>query len=245
MKGNFYDNCGSIQATNLETFRLVNRDLLVKDIISHDVPELTLKDQPVNAINLMEEFKVAHLPVVDGRKYLGLVSEDELEVQGTAQNGLLNLGHELMAISVHPSQHVLDVLKLTAQHHLSVIPVVVDDNYEGCITLTDLIDHFAKSQAASDPGSVVVLELNAIDYSLQEISGIVEGNDAKILSATLTTMDNTNRVEVTLKINQQDLGGILQTFTRYDYEVKASFQKAESSDDLQNRYDEFMKYMNM
>jgi CBS domain-containing protein len=219
--------------------------LLVKDIISHDVPELTLKDQPVNAINLMEEFKVAHLPVIEGEKYLGLVSEDELEVQGATQNGLLNPGHELMDISVHPAQHILDVLKLTAEHHLTVIPVAVGGHFEGCITLTDLIDHFARTQAASEPGGVIVLELNAVDYSLQEIAGIVEGNDAKILSATLTTIDNSNQVEVTIKINKEDLGGILQTFSRYDYRVKASFQEAQSNDDLQNRYDEFMKYMNI
>ena len=193
----------------------------------------------------MEEFKVAHLPVIEGEKYLGLVSEDELEVQGATQNGLLNPGHELMDISVHPAQHILDVLKLTAEHHLTVIPVAVGDHFEGCITLTDLIDHFARTQAASEPGGVIVLELNAIDYSLQEIAGIVEGNDAKILSATLTTIDNSNQVEVTIKINKEDLGGILQTFSRYDYRVKASFQEAQSNDDLQNRYDEFMKYMNI
>lgn len=193
----------------------------------------------------MEEFKVGHLPVVEGEKYMGLVSEDELEVQGTAESGLLNPGHELMDISVKPSQHILDVLKLAAEHHLSVIPVVFNDRYEGCITLTDLIDHFARTQAVSEPGGVIVLEMNAIDYSLQEISGIVEGNDAKILSATLTSIESSNRVEVTLKINKEDLGGILQTFSRYDYQVKASFQEARPNDDLQNRYDEFMKYMNI
>lgn len=219
--------------------------MLVKNIISHDVPELTLKDQPVNAINLMEEFKVGHLPVVESGRYLGLVSEDELEVQGIAQNGLLNPGHELMAISVQPSQHIFDVLKLAAEHRLSVIPVVIDEHYEGCITLTDLIDHFAQSQAATEPGSVVVLELNAIDYSLQKIAGIVEGNDAKILSSTLTTFPNSKKIEVTLKINKVELGGILQTFGRYDYTVKASFQEAPVDDDLKNRYEEFMKYMDM
>jgi len=219
--------------------------LLVKDIISNDIPELTLKDQAVNALNLMDEFKVAHLPVVEEGKYMGLVSEEELEVIEPTKNGMLCNGYDLMDIKVSPEQHILEVLKLASEHHLSVVPVVFDEEYLGSITLTDLIDSFAKSQAAAQPGSVIVLVLNDIDYSMQEIAGIIESNDAKILSASLTSLAGSREVEVTIKVSKEDVGGIVQTFNRYDYNVKAIYQKNQDRQDLQNRYDEFMKYLNM
>jgi acetoin utilization protein AcuB len=219
--------------------------LFVKDLISNDVPELSLGDEPVNALNLMDEFKVSHLPVLDGTRFVGLVSEEELELLGTDPQDKLIREQDILDIHVSSEQHVYDVLRLFSEHRLTVVPVVDNGAYLGSITITQILDSFAKSQAVSDPGGVIVLELNAQDYSLQEIAGIVEGNDAKILSSFLSTSPTSMQVEVTLKINQEDLSGILQTFARYDYQVKASYQESRYEDDLKNRYDEFMKYLNM
>ena len=83
------------------------------------------------------------------------------------------------------------------------------------------------------------------DYSLTEIARLVEENDAKILSASITSSVSHAYSEVTLKINRQDLSAIIQTFERYDYTIKASYQKQRFSDSLQNRYEELMKYLNI
>ncbi len=96
-----------------------------------------------------------------------------------------------------------------------------------------------------DPGGVVILEMNPNDYTLSEISRIVEGNDAKILSSFVTTATDSNRIEVSLKINKTDLSAILQTFNRYNYTIKASFHKSEFIDEMKDRYDSFMNFMNV
>ncbi|MEJ6795123.1 MAG: acetoin utilization protein acuB, partial [Flavobacteriales bacterium] len=95
------------------------------------------------------------------------------------------------------------------------------------------------------PGGVLVLEMPERDYSLTEIARLVEENDAKILSASITSSVSQEYSEVTLKINRQDLSAIIQTFERYDYTIKASYQKQRFSDSLQNRYEELMKYLNI
>jgi hypothetical protein len=74
---------------------------------------------------------------------------------------------------------------------------------------------------------------------------IVEGNDAKILSSYITSSPDSTQLEVTLKINKEDLSAIMQTFTRYNYTIKASFQESTFKDDLKTRYDELMNYINM
>ena len=70
----------------------------------------------------------------------------------------------------------------------------------------------------------MVLEVNEFDYSMAQIGQIVESNDAKILSSTILSDASSTKLDITLKINQEDLTSIIRNFERYDYVVKASFQ---------------------
>jgi hypothetical protein len=99
--------------------------------------------------------------------------------------------------------------------------------------------------SVQDPGGVIVLEVNQVDYSLSQISNIIEGNDAKILSCHVSSLPDSTKVEVTLKINVEDLSRILQTFNRYNYLVKASFQNSDFSGDMKNKFDEFLHFLNI
>ncbi len=118
--------------------------------------------------------------------------------------------------------------------------------YNGVISITDLAQKFADLVAVKEPGGVIVLELNPIDYSLAQIAQIVEGNDAKILSLYVSKSPDSNELNVTLKLNRVDLSPIIQTFVRYDYNIKSVFM-----DDsvLKHMYDDrlelLMKYLNI
>jgi predicted transcriptional regulator len=52
--------------------------VLNKDLISASVPTLSLNDNIYQALQLMADYHVSHLPVISDEKYLGLVSEDQL-----------------------------------------------------------------------------------------------------------------------------------------------------------------------
>jgi len=52
-------------------------------------------------------------------------------------------------------------------------------------------------------------------------------------------------LEVTIKINRTDLSAIIQTFNRYNYTIKASFHQSEYVDDLKDRFDSFMSFLNI
>ena len=96
------------------------------------------------------------------------------------------------------------------------------------------------------PGGIIVLELNANDYSMAQIARIVEDNDAKIWSSHVRSIADTFKIEVTLKINQTDLTSVIRSFQRYDYTVKASFQGNNRYEDvLRKNYDQFMLYLNV
>ena len=129
---------------------------------------------------------------------------------------------------------------------LSLIPILDDDNsFLGVITLPILIDSISNLAAIKDIGGIIQLELNINDYALSEIASIVESNGAKILSCYTHTHADSTKMDITLKINKTDLSPIIQTFERYNYTIAASFHKSEMKDELQNRYNEFINYLNM
>jgi hypothetical protein len=102
---------------------------------------------------------------------------------------------------------------------------------------------FGDFASVCEPGGIVVLEIAERDYSLQQIAGIVESNDARILSVQTASQADSTRMEITLKINKMDLRPIIQTFERYNYLVSASFQEEEYEDSIRERYDSLMNYL--
>jgi acetoin utilization protein AcuB len=113
------------------------------------------------------------------------------------------------------------------------------------ITQADLIKHLAGIFAITNPGGVIILEINEKDYFLTEIAKIVESNDAKLLSLSITSFPDSTKLEVTLKLNRMDIEPILQTFNRYNYSVKASFSENSNYESLKERFDSLMNYLNV
>ena len=104
----------------------------------------------------------------------------------------------------------------------------------------------AEMASVQQPGSILVLEVSNQDYSLGEIARIVESNDAKVLSAYITSFPESTRLEVTIKVNRIDLSAIIQTFNRYDYNITASFSEESRWEELLiNRYESLMNYLNV
>lgn len=215
------------------------------NLLNKELPALSPQDDPVNALNIMDQFRVAHLPVVENGHFVGLISETSLLGAGNAVGNGSGEDDDLIEnVYVEPQQHILDVLKVASENHLSLIPVVDKQVYMGSITLEELVTNLSNMQGAAQRGGIVVLEMEEKDYSLQHIARIVEENDAKILSTSVSPGDN-GQIELNLKINKPDLNAILQSFERFSYEVKGSYQEPEYTEDLKKRYEELMKYLNI
>lgn len=220
--------------------------MLAKELINDDVPPLKIEDSVEKALAWMDEFHVSHLPLVNGTEFIGMISDDELYDLGDPESPIGTHKLALIKPMLHPGQHAYDVLKLMAELSLDVIAVSDDSgNFIGSVTLPRLAEKLSRLAAVREPGGILVLEVNNSDYSLSQISQIVEGNDARILSSYIAGAPDSNKVEVTLKINKEDLSRILQTFSRYNYVVKATFHQSSYEEDLRHRYDEFMNYISL
>ena len=148
---------------------------------------------------------------------------------------------------VYEFQPLHEVIELVSRYNLTAVPVLTEKHkYVGVITVQQLIQSISEMAAVKLSGGIVVLEVNANDYSLAQIARIFEDNDAKILSSYITSPVDSVKMEVTLKINRMDLTSIIQTFARFDYTIKASYQSSNRNEDvLRNNYDQFMMYLNV
>ncbi|MFO7977567.1 MAG: CBS domain-containing protein [Bacteroidales bacterium] len=221
--------------------------MLAKDLISEAVIPLSPSDPATIAAGVMDDLRVSHLPIVDNDTFIGLISEtDILDLNAPGEP----VGsHALSSLRpyVWQGQHIFEVLRLVANQKLTLVPVLDDQSkYLGCITLGRIAQAMAEMGAVQQPGGVIVLEVNSHDYSLSEISRIVESNDAKVLSSFITSFIDSTKLEVTIKVNKMDVSPILQTFTRYDYIIVASFSEEILLGDLiHDRFDSLMSYLNV
>lgn len=221
--------------------------MIAQNLVSEIVPPLRLTDSGQKALNLMEIFRISHLPVVDGKSLVGLISDKIIYDLNIIDKPVGDYSDHLLSPHIHTNQHIYEVFSVISVLKLSAVPVLdLHHEYYGLITVFDLAQKFAELVAVQEPGGVVVLELNSIDYSLSQIAQIVEGNDAKILSFYIDQEKESNLMNVTLKINVIDLSAIIQTFVRYDYNIKAVYMDDSVTQDFYgDRYEQLMKYMNI
>lgn len=221
--------------------------MLAESLISDVVPSIKGTDNGQKALNWMDVFRVSHLPVVRDTQYMGLVSDKLIYDLNLLEKPLEEELDKLNTSHVHKEQHIFEVAILMYKLKLSVIPVLDTDHYYlGAITLYDLARRFASYFSLEEIGGVIILEVNVNDYSLTEISRIVESNDTKILSFFMNRVPGASVYDIVLKLDKEDLSSVIQSFMRYNYNVKGVYLDDSKLGDLyKDRYDQFMKFMNI
>ncbi len=221
--------------------------MLAKDLLSEVIPALNKSDTGAKALNWMEVFRISHLPVVDNKEYLGLISHKDIYKMGKLDEAIGNPKLSLFSPFVYDGQHIYELIETASRLKLTVVPVLdKNKNYIGLVAQNELIEQFARLTAISEPGGIIVLEMHNHDYSLSQISQIVESNNANVLSLFITSPRDSAMMDVTIKVTSTDLTSIIKTFERYNYQIKSSFMDNQHLDNFyKNRYEEFMRYLDV
>lgn len=220
--------------------------MLAGDLITDEIPPLKVTDTVELALDWMEQFKVSHLAVVNNKEFIGVVSEADLLDYERPDDPISVSKLHLSRPAIHHYQHAYDVVRLMSSLNLTLIPVIDEKElYKGCITLKGIVQNLSTMMSVQNPGGVIVLELNQHDYSVTQIGNIIEGNDTKILSLHVSSQPDSTKLEVTIKVNRENLSGILQTFSRYNYSVKATFQHGDYNKGMDDRLNEFLHFLNI
>lgn len=130
----------------------------VKDIMVKEVAILDVNDELSLANDIMRLGRIRHLPVVDGPRLVGIISERDLFRSSLAQ--ALGYGtkatRDLMktlrikdimvsqVITVSPETDLKDAVRLMVDKKIGCLPVTEDDRLVGLITETDILLQYSK-----------------------------------------------------------------------------------------------------
>lgn len=218
----------------------------VDNHLLNDLTPLADTDQVGVILDTMEELKFSHLPVVDqDRIYLGVVCEDDLLEVSEESDALGKHTHLLKSFSIERNSNLFEAIKIIGEGNLSLLPVVGTDNkYIGYLSTTEVIQDLGRDLTFSESGGVIVLKVPVRDYQLAQIAQIVESEDARIMGLHMSNSSDTDQLIVCLKINQTDLSRIIKSFERYNYIVVEVFHQSIFDENVADRYESFMKYIN-
>lgn len=218
--------------------------MLTRELLSQTLPYLRLQDKVYQALQMMNDNNVTHLPIVDGDKFIGLISEADLLLAENDNAALSELQQSFSDISVKDDEHFLKAVQLAADSGVSVVPVVTEDNeLVGTVAYNELLKFSSEFMSLSEPGGLIVLEVESNQYSFNEISKLVETNDAQITQLNTSNDAETGLMQVTIRINKPEVSDIVATFQRYEYNVKYFFGEELFTNELRSNYDNLMNYL--
>lgn len=218
--------------------------MFASQLISQEIFPLKRADSPETALMFFDDWQIKYLPVIENGKVLGWLTQDEAsKSQLDKIESLLFPPNPLFEVS--ENTHVFDLLQKF--NGLVSDTLVINDNegkFLGLISSKELGASWHQSSALMQSGSVLVLEVPSIQYSLAELSRISESNQVKIIHVMIEpAKEDPNRLFVSLKFNREDISFVISSYERFGYPVlytNAGFGDHES---MQDRYKWLMKFI--
>ncbi len=220
--------------------------MIAKELISYSILPVENRDSGQDVLQKMQIYHVSHLPIVENGMLIGLISEEDIFIQNQDDPiGSYRIQHQQLFSKEH--DHIFDLMTKIGTFKLSLIPIVSEENkaFIGVVTLEDVLKYFAVQFSFTDPGSILVIETSSHNYQLSEIIRLAEAEDITVLSSFTTSIPNSNKIFITLKLNAQDINNYKSSLERFGYEIYATFSDSEFSDTMQDRYDALMSYLNI
>ena len=216
----------------------------MKEYILNDIEVLAPENLVKKAQDICKTLPITHIPVVDKGELLGCISESDFQ---TIENSsfISEYPHLIDFFFTDENTQILKLIKLFTDNQTNIMPVLNDKKkYIGYYELNDILEVFSASPFLFNEGVSIVVEKNKKDFSISEVSQIVESNDGKILGLYISSEISDTR-EVTIKINSEDINEIIQTFRRYNYNVISEHKDDFYLQDLKDRSDYLQKYLDM
>lgn len=216
----------------------------ITDFLNNSIKPLRTTDSVADAQDLFDEYPFSHFPVLEDGVYIGCAAAEDIEIMDIEQS-VNDARYNFYRFFTRDTNIWLDVLEVFAKNETNIVPVLNKDNkYLGFYEITDIIKFFHETPFLKEEGGILIVEKGIMDYSMSEITQIVESNNGRLLGLFISqaTFD---KVQVTIKISLGGLNEIIQTFRRYNYEIISEHQEDTYLNTLKDRSDYLDKYLNI
>lgn len=219
--------------------------MLVEQYISTSSPTLQNSATLQEAMKILEDYDLSHIPVLEGNILLACMPSYCTEEYADSNIPIDSLRSEMEFFSLNQEDNILDALSILSQFESNMVPIVDHDNhYVGILTGENLLYNMGHTPFCQEPGTTLVVSTNHRDYSLSTITQIVESNNARLLGAFVSAVRE-NQIFVTLKISSREIIPILNDLKRFNINVEAGLHEEPYEDELKARYNSLMNYLKL
>lgn len=216
----------------------------ITNYITNDYKAIDSQETIADVQNFFEEVPFSHFSVVNEGVYIGCIASDDLETFDYDKK-VDDYKYTLEGFFARKNMIWLDVLEVFAKNHSNIVPVLGEDNsYLGYYELEDIVKFFHDTPFLKEQGAVIVVEKNTVDYSMGQITQIVESNNGKLLGLFISDA-TPEKIQVTIKIAMGSTNDIIQTFRRYNYDIVSEHQEDNYINNLRERSEYLDKYLNI
>ncbi len=171
--------------------------LLVENRMSKSPLTIKRDDSFQTALNLLRQGGVRHLPVLEGRKLVGIVTDRDLRQASPSPATSLSIYEikyllnkiaveDLMVkdvITVPPTATIESAAKLLCEHKIGALPVVNEKGeLLGIITETDILETFVEATGLGEPSSRIEVEMDDKPGTLATVAQLIKKHGINIIS---------------------------------------------------------------
>lgn len=214
------------------------------EYLLNDLKPLDTEVSVGDTLEMMDELKLTHLPVVHEGRYVGLVCDEDFQDLNQSDSKIDRHLQMLKPYQIGVEDHLYNAVALMGEGHLSLLPVTDEqERYLGYLSPLELIQDWGHQLTFREPGSLVVLRIPVRDYHLSQLAQIVESEDGRVVGLQMTS-DGLDQLRLFLKVNLLDCSNLIKNLERFDYEVVEVYHKSLFDDSASDRYEALMRYLN-
>ena len=216
----------------------------MEEYVLNDVAIRHFSDKIGDLQNDFNQLTYSHLPVENNGIYMGCISENDIRCF-EAEKSIEDYQYALEGFFVRDTDYWLDILESFAQNNSNILPVLDGENeYLGYVELNEMMGIFNETPFLNEAGNIIVVEKGFKDYSLSEISQIVESSNVHVLGLFVSKIEN-DLAQITIKINPTGLNEVIQSLRRYGYNIISQHHEDAFNKNLRDRSKYLDKYLNI
>lgn len=193
----------------------------VGQMMHQDPVTITPEKRVGQALKLMQEHNIRHLPVMKGGHMVGWITSRLLrEVLLASMLEVITVGDVMIEapITVSPETGVEEAARLMYEHKIGGMPVVEQDKLVGVITTLDLLAAFLSMLGLLRSSSRLDVLLDKDPAVLEKVSALVEKAGGKVINIALGPTKGKRRRHV-FRLHKCDLKPIVEALKEEGYQV--------------------------
>ncbi len=157
----------------------------VKNWMIKKVVTISKNGHIVEALALMKKYSIRHLPVVEDKILMGLITESDLrQVMMPSLLEEMRLDQVMInnPVTIGPEESLEEAARLIYRYKISGLPVVDKGKLVGILTTPDILTAFIQLMGVLEASSRLDIQLAARPKAFEEASGIIQQKGGQIIS---------------------------------------------------------------